>query len=283
MLLYLCLVLSTVRKTGSPRRDLLGENLALRQQLAVDRRQTHRPRRRQTDRLFWTLLARGWWGWRDALIFVRPETVIRWDRARWRRYWSWRSRGRSPGRPRISREAQALIRQLVQENPRWGAPRPVEELQALGHDVSIRTVRRYRFTARRRPPSQRWRTFLRNHSPQHLGDGSLHRADCDLPDPLRPRRNQPRPPADRTLERHASSARRVDLAAGSGSHGLGAPATILDPRPRPLFRDGLRGASRGDRNRHHSDARPSAECKRHRRTRHRDLTPGVPGPSHRDQ
>ena len=99
------------------------------------------------------------------MVFVRPETVIRRDRARSRHYWTWRSRGRSPGRPRISRETQALIRQLVQENPRWGAPRLVGELQALGHDVSIRTVRRYRHAARRRPPSQRWRTFLRNHSP----------------------------------------------------------------------------------------------------------------------
>ncbi|HJN91434.1 MAG TPA: integrase core domain-containing protein [Dehalococcoidia bacterium] len=165
MPLYLGLVFSTVRKTGSPRRDPLWENLALRQQLAVYRRQTYRPRLRQRDRLFWTVLARGWWGWRDALVFVRPETVIRWDRARWRRYWTWRSRGRRPGRPRISREVQALIRQLVQENPRWGAARLVGELQALGHDLSIRTVRRYRHAVRRRPPSQRWRTFLRNHSP----------------------------------------------------------------------------------------------------------------------
>ncbi len=79
---YLRLVLSTVRKTGSPRRDLLWENLALRQQLAVYRRETHRPRPQQRDHLFWTILARGWWGWRDALVFVQPETVIRWDRAR---------------------------------------------------------------------------------------------------------------------------------------------------------------------------------------------------------
>ena len=106
MLLYLRLVLSTIRRVGASRRDLLWENLALRQQLAVYQRQTHRPRLQQRDRLFWTMLVRGWPGWRDGLAFVQPETVIRWERACWRRYWAWRSRGRRPGRPRISAEAR---------------------------------------------------------------------------------------------------------------------------------------------------------------------------------
>ena len=91
--------------------------------------------------------------------------MVRWHRTAWRRYWTWRSRGRRPGRPRISAELQALIQQIARENPRWGAPRIVGELQALGEDVSVRTVRRYRHAAGRRPPSQRWRTFLRNHAP----------------------------------------------------------------------------------------------------------------------
>ena len=165
MLIYLHLVINTLRRAGTGRLDLLWENLALRQQLAVYRRQTHRPPLRQRDRLFWTLLARRWRGWRDALVFVQPETVIRWDRARWRRYWAGRSRGRHPGRPRIGAAVRDLIQQLARENPRWGAPRLVGELQTLGYDVSVRTVRRYRHAARRRPPSQRWRTFLRNHAP----------------------------------------------------------------------------------------------------------------------
>ncbi len=165
MLLYLRLLTDTLRRDAPRRRDLLWENLALRQQLAVYQRQTHRPPLRQRDRLFWSLLVRRWAGSRGALVFVQPETIIRWHRAGWRRYWTWRSRGRRPGRPRISLEIQALIQQVAQENPRWGAPRLVGELQALGFDVSVRTVRRYRHTARRRPPSQRWRTFLRNHAP----------------------------------------------------------------------------------------------------------------------
>jgi putative transposase len=82
MLLYFRLVIDTLRRAGTPRRDLLWENLALRQQLAVYQRQTRRPRLRQRDRLFWSLLARRWIGWRRGLVFVRLETVIRWDRAR---------------------------------------------------------------------------------------------------------------------------------------------------------------------------------------------------------
>ena len=114
-----------LRRAGIPRRDLLWENLALRQQLAVYQRQTARPRR----------------------------------------YWTGRSRGGRPGRPRISAQLQALIRQLARENPRRGAPRIVGELRALGEDVSVRAVRRCRHAATRRPPSQRWRAFLRNHAP----------------------------------------------------------------------------------------------------------------------
>ena len=106
MLLYLRLLTATLRRSGTRRRDLLWENLALRQQLAVYQRQTHRPRLRQRDRMFWTFLVRGWTGWRDALVFVQPETVIRWDRARWRRYWAGRSRGRHPGRPRIGADVR---------------------------------------------------------------------------------------------------------------------------------------------------------------------------------
>ncbi len=56
--------------------------------------------------------------------------------------------------------------QIVRENPRWGAVRIVGELRALGYDVSGRTVSRYRRLVRRRPPSQTWHTFLRNHAPE---------------------------------------------------------------------------------------------------------------------
>ena len=93
---------------------------------------------------------------------VEPDTVVRWHRSAWRAYWRWKSRRRS-GRPRIPAELRQLIVRIATEHPRWGAVRIVGELRALGFEVSARTVSRYRQQALRRPPSQSWRTFLRNH------------------------------------------------------------------------------------------------------------------------
>jgi transposase InsO family protein len=161
--LYLALLLGSLR-VFEPRTALVLENLALRQQLAVYQRRGVRPQLRDGDRRFWSLLARTWPDWRSPLLIVQPDTVIRWHRTAWRRYWTWKSRKRTRGRPRIDSTLRALIQQLARENRRWGAVRIVGELRALGYDVSARTVRRYRQRARRRPPSQTWRTFLHNHA-----------------------------------------------------------------------------------------------------------------------
>jgi transposase InsO family protein len=163
-MLYVALLLGCLRRALSPRSALLLENLALRQQLAVYQRRAARPRLRAGDRCFWSLLARTWPDWRSPLLFVQPETVIRWHRTAWRRYWTWMSRKRGPGRPRIDPALRELIHRLARENPRWGIVRIVGELRALGYEVSARTVRRYRQRALRRPPSQSWRTFLHNHA-----------------------------------------------------------------------------------------------------------------------
>ena len=136
------------------------ENLALRQQLAVLTRQRARTQTKPADRLFWSWLSRYCPGWRSTLVMVQPETVIRWHRTAWRGYWTWKSRARHPGRPRISKELQGLIARIATENPRWGAVRIQGELLALGYEVSAETVRCYRRRALRRPPSQSWRTFL---------------------------------------------------------------------------------------------------------------------------
>ena len=167
MRVYLVLLLGLLRRSARGRRDLLIENLVLRQQLAVYARRRRRPLLHSEDRLFWSLIARTWTPWRTHLRLVQPDTVVRWHRVAWRRYWRWRSRGRQPGRPRLAPEVRELIVRLVRENPRWGAVRIVGELRALGFEVSPRTVRRYRDQVRRRPPSQSWRTFLRNHT-QHI-------------------------------------------------------------------------------------------------------------------
>jgi hypothetical protein len=90
--LYLGLLVGLLRRSARGRRDLLLENLVLRQQLAVYARQQRRPLLRNEDRLFWSLIARTWTPWRSRLHLVQPETVVRWHRTVWRRYWTWRSR-----------------------------------------------------------------------------------------------------------------------------------------------------------------------------------------------
>src|ERR1700757_3615928 len=99
-------------------------------------------------------------------MIVRPETLVRWHRAGFRCYWRWKSRRRG-GRPQIEADLCALIRQMSTENLLWGAPRIHGELLKLGFSVAQSTVAKY-MVKRRGPPSQRWRTFLRNHVP-HIG------------------------------------------------------------------------------------------------------------------
>lgn len=121
-----------------------------------------RPRVTEVDRLLWAHLLRRWSGGRTSLVILHPDTVVRWHRTGWRRFWTWKSRPHRPGRRRIPVEARDLILRLARENPRWGAVRIRAELRTLGSDVRAETVRRYRRQAMRRPPSQRWRTFLHN-------------------------------------------------------------------------------------------------------------------------
>ena len=98
----------------------------------------------------------------SALAIVRPETVIRWHRAGFRLYWRWKSRPRG-GRPKVPLELRQLIRDISIANPLWGAPRIHGELLKLGIEVGQTTVAKYMVRGRR-PPSQGWKTFLRNHA-----------------------------------------------------------------------------------------------------------------------
>jgi transposase InsO family protein len=150
-----------IRASWADRAHLVLENLALRQQLAVLVRASPRPRLRRRDRLFWVVLSRIWSGWKSALALVQPATVIRWHRQGFKLYWRWKSRG-SPGRPTISRALIALIARMSRDNPTWGAPRIQSELALLGHSVAESTVAKY-MTRPQHPPSQSWRTFLKNH------------------------------------------------------------------------------------------------------------------------
>jgi transposase InsO family protein len=142
---------------------LEAEILVLRQQINVLRRAN--PRRLRfgsIDRLILGGVCRLFPKMYDTLAIVRPDTVIRWHRAGFRLYWRWKSRRRC-GRPTVSLEIRRLIREMSIANPLWGAPRIHGELLKLGIDVGQTSVAKY-MARRRGPPSQGWKTFLRNHA-----------------------------------------------------------------------------------------------------------------------
>jgi putative transposase len=144
------------------RRDQALVELALRQQLAVYTRRHRRPRLSPLDRAFWVALVRLWPRWKRALVIVKPDTVIRWHREGFRRYWRWISTP-GPRRPRISEETRDLILRMATENG-WRARRIQGELSKLGIDVSLATISRYLPKVQPDPQSQqRWMTFLWNH------------------------------------------------------------------------------------------------------------------------
>src|SRR5919199_6165060 len=164
MIEYLLLLVGLLRAVVSSRANLVAENLLLRQQLTVLSRPTRkRPQLRSRDKLFWVVIRPLLRDWRDHLVFVRPDTVVRGHRQAWKVFGRWRSHGRL-GRPRLSAAVRELIARLAQENPRWGSERIRGELLKLGISVSKRSIQRYRGRGPARPPSQTWRTFLANHA-----------------------------------------------------------------------------------------------------------------------
>jgi putative transposase len=136
--------------------------LALRQQLATYAHERRRPRLSPFDRTFWVVLSRLWPRWKNHLVVVRPETVVRWHRQGFRRYWLSISTP-GPGSPPISEETKALIVRMATKNC-WRARKIQAELSKLGIRVSLATVSRY--VPNPRPDAtqqQRWITFLLNH------------------------------------------------------------------------------------------------------------------------
>ena len=146
---------------------LTAENLALRQQIIVLKRNQNRPRIKERDRMFWRVLSNIWPSWRDSLVIVQPETVIRWHRRAFRFYWRHKSGGGKPGRPRLDAEVKSLVLKLSSANPLWGAhlggPPIHGELLKLGIDISERSVSGIIHRNNPRRPSQTWRTFIKNH------------------------------------------------------------------------------------------------------------------------
>ena len=159
-------MLGYVRAFLIARHRLALEAVALRQQLAVYKRKQPRPKLNQLDRLFWVVVRRVWTNWSEALILVKPDTVVSWHRAGYRLFWTWRSRRQRVGRPKVAEEVRDLIRRMKRENRTWGAPRIHGELLAIGLEISEPTVSRYLRRLKRVPEGSKasqWLAFLNNH------------------------------------------------------------------------------------------------------------------------
>src|ERR1700681_17838 len=182
------LILGVLASLLRSRAKLEAEILILRQQINVLRRRApKRPHLNNTDRFLFVWLYHWFPCVLGAVAIVRPETIIRWNRAGFRAYWRWRSRNHV-GRPKISAELRTLISEMSRANPLWGAPHIHGELLKLGFEVAQSTVARYMCRRHSRPPSQGWRTFLSNPSTilrayaRYYNDIRTHRSlDKDAP------------------------------------------------------------------------------------------------------
>jgi transposase InsO family protein len=164
MIALICFVFAVLASPFKSKVSLEAENTALRHQLIILRRKVRgRVRLTNNDRLLFVQLYRWFPSILKSITIMRPEALVRWHRAGFRSYWRWKSRARG-GRPQIEARLRVLIRRMSIENPLWGAPRIHGELLKLGFEVAQSTVTKY-MVRRYGPPSQGWRTFLRNHAP----------------------------------------------------------------------------------------------------------------------
>jgi hypothetical protein len=166
------LILNTALDLTRSKLELVLENAPLRQQLIILQRQTKRPKLTWRDRSLIVLLASELRGWKEALIIVKPDTVLRWHRELFRRFWKRKSKSQAKqGRPLLTEDLVALIKQMAavraaRENATWGAERIRGELLKLGVRVSKSTIQRYIEERGSRSSNQTWATFLRNHASQ---------------------------------------------------------------------------------------------------------------------
>jgi transposase InsO family protein len=150
------------------KQELVLENALLRQQLSVLQRQIQRPKLSWRDRTLIVLLTSKLRSWRQALVIVQPDTVLRWHRDLFRRIWKRKTKSdKKPGRPPLADEVVALIKQMAEQNRTWGAKRIRGELLKLGLRVSKSAIQKYIAQVRKSLPSkQNWSTFLHNHARQ---------------------------------------------------------------------------------------------------------------------
>ncbi len=124
-----------------PRGSLIAENLLLRQQLLVLKRQIQRPKFTAVDRAVLLGASAMTGSWREAILLVKPDTILRWHRRAFQLFWRRRSRPKQPRpQPRVSRDTVELIRRMAAENRLWGAERIRGELLKLGIHVAKRTI-----------------------------------------------------------------------------------------------------------------------------------------------
>jgi hypothetical protein len=143
MIGLLCFVLTVLAAPLKSKSRLEAENAALRHQLIVLRRKVKgRVRFTNNDRWFFIQLYRWFPSILQVLAVIRPETLVRWHRAGFRRYWRWKSRPLG-GRPQVETDLRALIRRMSIENPLWGAPRIHGELLKLGFEIAQSSVAKY--------------------------------------------------------------------------------------------------------------------------------------------
>ena len=137
MIAIFCLFLALSASPFKSKNRLAAENAALRHQLIVLQPSVRgRVQLTNGDRLFLVMLYRWVPSVLKAITIIRPETLVRWHRAGFRRYWRWKSRSLG-GRPKIDADLRALIRRMSAENPLWRAPRIHGELLKLGFEGSM--------------------------------------------------------------------------------------------------------------------------------------------------
>ena len=156
----LCVLIASICDTLRSRAALQIEILAPRHQLGVLQRSVKRPRLTKTDRFFWAWLSQAWADWRSAIVIVKPETVLAWQRRSFQLFWTWKVHHGQPGRPSIQRGTDLIRASAALIH--CGALRGlIGELLKLGIDIGQTSVAKYML--RRKPPaSQTWKTFLTN-------------------------------------------------------------------------------------------------------------------------
>lgn len=176
MLKWLLILFGVMRSAIHPRQELVLENLALRQQLAVWKQRYPRLSLKNSDRLFWVFLSRVWSNWQTSLHLVKPATVVRWHRQGFKYYWCWKSRCR--GRPKIDPKLRILIRQMCQANPLWGTANTRRTL-----NVGIRFIRSHCLQIYDSSPRPTLADLANLFTQSHEGNSIarfFHDTDCDV-------------------------------------------------------------------------------------------------------